>query len=375
MRAYQETITWLRFKTELRQAPPSFWLILGDCAAGLRHLNGAPLPVAEARSMERELLAAGIHGRLALDGVSLSLDSVQQHVRSPLKSPLKGRGQAEVDALLRGLRVATETKQLLSIDLFRLLHKSVVEGTHDEDRPGQWRLLPTGGAPWEGVPQEVIGVFSEELCDWLGSADLAGPAPDETEAYALLRVLLAELYLAWIRPFGSAHFRFAGLVGITILRSAGMSTTPAHILAIGLQRQTRELQRQIQQASEGNADVIPFMAFALRAMVEVTKEIHARLRDLQTRGQWRAQLLELFQEGNDEPTRRQRQVLLDLAEAASPVPLGQLDSLSPALAKLYAGVSEKTMRRDVDAMITAGVIHRDPDGLRVDLTDLLTFKA
>ena len=68
-------------------------------------------------------------------------------------------------------------------------------------------------------------------------------------------------------------------------------------------------------------------------------------------------------------------MLLDLASADAPVPLGLLDSLSPALAKLYAGVSEKTLRRDVDALLGAGVVHKDADGLSVDLSNVLAFKA
>ena len=49
--------------------------------------------------------------------------------------------------------------------------------------------------------------------------------------------------------------------------------------------------------------------------------------------------------------------------------------LSPTLAKLYADVSEKTLRRDVDALLEAGVIQREADGLRVDLSNLLAFKG
>jgi hypothetical protein len=110
-------------------------------------------------------------------------------------------------------------------------------------------------------------------------------------------------------------------------------------------------------------------------MIEVLQGLHDRVREAQLRGQWRAQLLELFQDGNDAPTRRQRQVLLDLASTDRPVPLNRIDRLSPTLAKLYADVSEKTLRRDVDALLEAGVIQREADGLRVDLSNLLAFKG
>ncbi|MBL7951851.1 MAG: Fic family protein [Flavobacteriales bacterium] len=323
--------------------------------------------------MERELLSGAIHARLALDGNTIPSDHILRHLESTSKSPLRGRTRTEVEALLEVLN--DRSTVALDTEGVKRLHRSLVKGSEEDDRPGQWRLLPTGGRPFEGVPPEVVGLFTEELCDWLKSAELAAPADDEEEGYAIIRMLLAELYLSWIRPFTSAHARLAVAVGSAILRVAGMPVHAAQFVSIAFHRQARELQRQVQHASEGAADTIPFMAFALRGMTEVLHEFHERIRNLQMRGQWRAQLLDLFQEGNDEPTRRQRQVLLDLASAETPTPLSRLDSLSPTLAKLYAGVSEKTLRRDVDALLAAGVVQKGPDGLRVDLSNLLAFKA
>lgn len=373
MRAYNDTITWLRFRTELEQAPPSFWLLLGDLVAGMKHLSGIPLPVAEARSLERDLVASAMHARLALDGNVLPLEHIHRHLESRTKTPVRVRSHAELEALVQ--MVSDRTPIALEVDGLKHLHRSIMVGSDEDPRPGQWRLLATGGRPFEGVPPEVIGLFTEELCDWLGSAELAAPATEEKEAYAVIRMLLAELYLAWIRPFTSAHSRFATAVGVAILRNAEMPKWAAHLASIAFHRQAREFQRQVQEASEGVADPIPFMAFALRAMLGVLQEFHARVREKQLQGQWRAQLLELFQEGNDKPTRRQRQVLLDLATADSPIARNRLDSLSPTLAKLYAGVSGKTLRRDVDALLEAGVVQKGPDGLRVDLSNLLAFKA
>ncbi|MGV3636509.1 MAG: hypothetical protein ACO1NQ_02555 [Flavobacteriales bacterium] len=262
----------------------------------------------------------------------------------------------------------------LDAEALKWIHATLFAGGHDQERAGHWRIIPTGGRPWDGVPHEVVGLFAEELCDWLKSAELAAPAEDEAQAWAVIRMLLAELYLYWIRPFTTGYARVAGAFGAGVLRQAGMGPHAAHLLAIALHRNAAEFQRQVQHAAEGNADPMPFLAFAVRAMNDVLLEVHARVRDLQMRGQWRAQLLELFQDGNDEPTRRQRQVLLDLASADTPVPLNGISKLSPALAKVYAGVSEKTLRRDVDALLQAGVLHRDPEGLRVDLTNILAFK-
>lgn len=378
MRAYQDTITWLTFRVEPRKAPPSFWLQLGQLDAGLRHLNGVPLAAAEARSVERDLVVRGVQSRLALDGVILPYEAIRSHLSGGSKPGARAGGRADVLGFLSSLTGTGTVAHPQSTDMnpegLKRIHATLFAGGSDQERAGHWRIIPTGGRPWEGVPHEVVGLFSEELCDWLTSAELAAPAVDEEQAWAVIRMLLAELYLFWIRPFTTGHARVAGAFGARLLRSAGMGPTTSHLLAIALHRNAAEFQRQLQHAAEGSADPMPYLAFAVRAMNEVLHEVHARVRDLQMRGQWRAQLLELFQDGNDEPTRRQRQVLLDLASADTPVPLNGISKLSPALAKVYAGVSEKTLRRDVDALLQAGVLQREPEGLLVDLTNILAFK-
>lgn len=372
MRAYNETITWLRFRTELRSAPPSFWLLIGECVAGVRQLTGIALPAVEGRFLERELRATAMQARLALDGLTIPLDQIRNQLAPPPGTPVRGRWRVEVAALERVLSDRSITT--VEPTVLRSIHRTLTEEAEEELRPGQWRLAATGLRPHEGVPPEVVGLFSEELCDWLYSADLAAPASDEEAAYALIRMLLAELYLYWIRPFEGAHFRTAAGVATTILHAIGQPATAAHLASIAFYRHAREFQRQVQQASEGPADPIPFLAFALRAMNEVLQELHATVHEAQVRGQWRAQLLDLFQAGNDEPTRRQRQILLDLSKETAAVPLSQLDTHSPVLAKLYAGVSEKTLRRDVDAMLAAGVLHKSPDGLTLDMSNVLAFR-
>ena len=120
-------------------------------------------------------------------------------------------------------------------------------------------------------------------------------------------------------------------------------------------------------------DPIPFLTFCVRRMLTELRALQHHIISLQQHGLWRAQLLDLFVDGNDAPTRRQRQILLDLAETRTSIPQNRLPSISPALATLYAGVSEKTLRRDVQALLDADLIQRDNAGYRVDLDGTLVF--
>lgn len=372
MNPYRDTVTWLTFQSHLPDAPSSFWLLLGEVREALRQLKGTPLAAPDARRLERELAVQGIHARFSLDGLGLPLDQVRKHLTD---RSTQAANHPELDAFLSQLNHGAAGPYRLTPDDIKRVHRSLHLEAREDERPGEWRLHPFGGRPWEGLPPELIGLFVEELCDWLKSAELAAPTPSTEEAYALIRLMFMELYLAWIRPFTSGHARTAGVLGARVLGGGAMAIPTVHLLAIAMHRNGREFQRQLQKAAEGKADPVPFMTFLLRALMDAVGEFQERVRDLQLRGQWRAQLLELFQEGNDAPTRRQRQVLLDLASVNEPVPQNRLDSLTPALAQLYAGVSDKTLRRDVDALVSAGVVKKEGGALRLELGNTLLFNG
>ncbi len=379
MRPYQETISWLRFKLDLRQAPPSFWLLLGECVAGIRHLTAIPLTPTESRALEREVLGMGLQARLAQDGISLGADQIQLHLQGRLQLPSSQESaQLELDDLLhtwqRLLQAPSPEGRTLDPSWILEIHRALGNPEKGIERAGAWRISPYGISPLEGVPPEVISLFIEELCDWLNGPELAAPTEEEVPAFALLRALVAELYWAWIRPFGFGNGKLIGTLSLEILRQGGVGSTAGHLAARFFMHSARAFRFQTDQAAAGMADPIPFLAFALRGISDGLREIHERARDLQITAQWRAQLLDLFSDANDAPTRRQRQVLLDLGEHGIALPQSDLPALSTALAKLYAGVSEKTLRRDVDALVAAGIVRRSPEGIQVERGQLLAFK-
>jgi len=220
-----------------------------------------------------------------------------------------------------------------------------------------------------------VPVFMEELCDWLASAELAAPSPDEAPHYALLHSLLAELYIAWIQPFGNTDHRVAGLVGQHLLALGGLHGSWIHLPAVHFHRTRPEYQRQIAQAAQGAGDPIPFLAYALRGLLEGLRELTAAIRTAQADGQWRAHV-EALLEGSTAPQHeRQRQVLLALGDEPGPIALGRIPGLTPDLARLYAGVSGKTLQRDIEALDAAGAVQRSAEGVRARREIVLGFRG
>lgn len=378
MRAYDETITWLNFRLDLRQAPPSFWLLLGECVAGIRAITRVPLPLAAGKELERDTLAEGLHARLAMDGSSLTLEEVRSHLAGQLRvTQAKEHAVLELEGLFHTWqRIAGSGPGLPVVGSETLLsyHRALLETVPDVREKGRWRSAPKGPRAIDGVPPDVIPVFMAELCDWLNGPELDAPNLDERMAYALLHALIAELYLQWIQPFGTANARLSGTMEQHMLVRAGAGSMTGHLLSLHFHRQSHEYRRQVENAAQGVPDPIPFLAFGLRGLREGLSELRAKVREIQAQGQWRGHLSELFAGEDAAPARRQEQVLLDLAQQDATVPLSAIPALSPALARMYAGVSEKTLRRDVDHLEQLGTILRDPEGFRIRLERLLAFR-
>lgn len=376
MHPFDEPITWLTFKLSLREAPVSFWLELGELAASLRQLDGVALAGGEGRSVERDLRAQAMHARAAMDGLVLPL-ALLKHAGEEGGGRVRGTPHATAPhAYLHAWEKLTNkahptTPMALEAAFLTRIHSMVCEGSV-EARPGHWRNAPPTDGSWDGVPHQVIVPFVEDLMEWLGSAELAAPSPEQELAYRLLHLLLAELYLAWIRPFGTGHHRVVSLFGETLMRNGSEGLRAAQLLAIALYKSGHEYPEQVRMAA-ATRDPIPFLTFCVRRMLTELRALQHHIISLQQHGLWRAQLLDLFVDGNDAPTRRQRQILLDLAETRTSIPQNRLPSISPALATLYAGVSEKTLRRDVQALLDADLIQRDNAGYRVDLDGTLVF--
>ena len=190
MHPFDEPITWLTFKLSLREAPVSFWLELGELAASLRQLDGVALAGGEGRSVERDLRAQAMHARAAMDGLVLPL-ALLKHAGEEGGGRVRGTPHATAPhAYLHAWEKLTNkahptTPMALEAAFLTRIHSMVCEGSV-EARPGHWRNAPPTDGSWDGVPHQVIVPFVEDLMEWLGSAELAPPSPEQGLAYRLL---------------------------------------------------------------------------------------------------------------------------------------------------------------------------------------------
>jgi Fic family protein len=211
---------------------------------------------------------------------------------------------------------------------------------------------------YRGAPPEDCEYLLERLCGWLAEPEFQGT--EETKgAFALLRAVIAHLYLAWIHPFGDGNGRTARLMEFKILASAGAPTPAAHLLSNHYNETRSEYYRQLDYASRSGGDVLKFIDYAIQGFVDKLREQLAVIREQQLDVAWRNYVHETFSEDTTQTAMRQRQLLLDLSLQSRPVPKSNIMGISPNVAMSYAGKTAKTMTRDLNDLVDMGLLEVD----------------
>src|ERR1700730_2080642 len=78
MRTYLKTHAWLRFALDMRSAPTTLWLSLGEAQSKCEHLAGIPLQPDTAKALHKVYLAKGVLATTAIEGNTLSEEEVLQ---------------------------------------------------------------------------------------------------------------------------------------------------------------------------------------------------------------------------------------------------------------------------------------------------------
>jgi hypothetical protein len=189
--------------------------------------------------------------------------------------------------------------------------------------------------------------------------------------------------LQWYQHFADEK----GKVLIDIVRSAQMAGPFSHAYSYtagaGHARtprvfrrynQTRtEYYRQLDRASTSGGDIVPFVEYAARGFVDGLREQLDKIRDQQWDVLWRSYVHEKFRDPAGVNAKRQRDLVLELSAAREPVAVGKIAELTPRLAKTYAGISAKTLQRDLAAVEELGLIERKAEGVRAKRELILAF--
>jgi Fic family protein len=385
MRTFERTHPWISYRCDLGKAGAELWLALGEASSKCEHISQVPLRPTTAQELHQLYLAKGAAATTAIEGNTLSEEEVLQAVEGKLVvPPSKQYLKQEVENIIAACNGITKllaggTQPEISPNLLCDYNRQVLEKLPVKDGvvPGELRAHSVVvGNVYRGAPAEDCPYLLDRLCEWLNGPDFQAPegSPQGMDTvYAILRSVVAHLYLAWIHPFGDGNGRTARLLEFHILLSAGVPSPAAHLFSNHYNQTRAEYYRQLDHASKSGGDIVPFIAYAVRGFVDGLREQLEKIWIQQWDVAWRNFVHERFQSRNSTTDTRQRHLALDLGDAGDWVEIGKIPELTPRLAKAFAGKTSKTMQRDLNALVEMGLLVRDGRTVRARREVILAF--
>ncbi len=368
-RTYDETHPWLTFQLDVRRASSKLWMNLGAIQSKCEHVANAMVPPQVAKELYILYLAKGIRATTAIEGNTLSEDQVRDRIveKKPLPKSQEYQGK-EIDNIVDACNVIADVllRSEAKVDLrltpsgIHQFNEMVLHELPLEEGvvPGKLRPYQVSVGNYRGAPPEDCQYLLKRLCDWIN--ELIPEEDDDRISRGVLRAIMAHLYLVWIHPFGDGNGRTARLIEVQILLSAGMPDISAHLLS-NFYNQTRpEYYRQLTAASRSGGNVLPFLEYAVQGLVDRLDLQIKRIRRHQWDVAWKDYVYESFRDSKTPASHRQRSLALELGRNKHKrgVPVRDIITITPALAREYAKKTPKTISRDLNALEKRGLIVR-----------------
>lgn len=373
-REYQQTHPWITFQLDLRRIPARVWVLLGAAASNADHIAHSMLKPETGRQLHQLFLARGVLATTAIEGNTLSEDDALRAVEGTLELPesqqyLGQEIQNIIDAAneIKEEMVDSEASPRISRETIEHYNEMVLRDLPlgDGVTPGRIRDHSVGVARYRGAPPEDCEYLLDRLCRWLNESDLNIEDRQFQVPYAILKAIIAHLYIAWIHPFGDGNGRTARLFEVQILLAAELPAPACHLLSNHYNLTRGEYYRHLDLASR-SGDPIPFVEYAVRGLVDGVEDALGTIRTQQFSDRWEQYVYETFGELKTEADRRRLRLVLALTrqyeETFEPIGKQDLRNLSPALSGAYAGKTVKTLTRDLNAILAMGLLEAEDRG-------------
>jgi Fic family protein len=369
-RPYLASHPWISFHADLTGAPPSLWMLLGEAASKCEHLAGVPLRQDTANSLHQIYMAKGVLATTAIEGNTLSeaqaLEAVEGHLKLPpsqeyLAQELHNIIEAVNTICAKVINGDDLTLSRTDIDTY---NRTVLKDLDEEGViPGRVRTGSVRvGNVYLGAPAGDCEFLLDQLCSWLNGPEFEAPAGQEIP-FAILRAVIAHLYIAWIHPYGNGNGRTARLVEFHLLVSNGVPTPAAHLLSNHYNQTRSEYYRQLERASRSGGDVVPFIRYALQGFVDGLAAQIDMVQEQLFELTWQA-LIEEIITGHSPADVRRKKLANALFRQADPVPKTALKDLTPELARLYGDRTDKALSRDLNSAPLRELIEKTLGGYR-----------
>jgi Fic family protein len=394
---YEQSHPWLTFTADLSSASHRTWLLLGEAASKIGHVRRALLRPDVAQELLKVYLVRGALATTAIEGNTLSEDEARRVADGTLKlTPSREYLGQEIRNILDafgeirdevfGHSEAHHRDVPITVEKIKDYNRRILRGLNvgEDVAPGELRTHSVVVGDYRGAPAGECEQLLHRLCDWLGSAAFHTDEEELRVPLAIVKAVFAHLYLTWIHPFGDGNGRTARLLELQILLSAGLAEPTTLLLSNHYNRTRGEYYRQLSAASKSK-DPLGFLHYAVQGFVDELRAQLSRIWTMQYVDRWEQYVYESFGEIHSDSERRRLRLLKDLSHvsikrdedhplpALIPVSRDEIRHLSPKLAELYAGKTDRTLSRDINALLERGLIERRTRGYVPASDQVLAF--
>lgn len=345
-------------------------MLLGEARSKIAHIAGSLLNPKVAREMHFVYLTKGVLATTAIEGNTLSEDEARRRIDGDLDLPPSreylGREIDNIiaafneieDELVAGVALPMSRATIEKYNRLILKDLELDEGVV----PGEIPAHAVGVGGYSGAPREDCELLLERLSEWLNGSDFAPRSAAWDLPMVIVKAIVAHLYIAWIHPFGDGNGRTARLMELRILLEAGVPTPATHLLSNHYNQTRTEYYRQLRNASRGDGDILPFVRYALQGFVDGLRDQLGMIRAQQFADRWEQYVYQQFGRATTPARSRQRQLVLEMSKVDEPMTKEELPTLSGGLIEMYRAKTGKTLSRDINVVVTMGLVRRQGNG-------------
>jgi hypothetical protein len=153
---------------------------------------------------------------------------------------------------------------------------------------------------------------------------------------------------------------------------AGVPSPAAHLLSNFYNETRAKYYAQLDRATKSGGDVVPFLTYAVEGFVDGLREQLKYIQQQQLDVTWENFVHDRIK-GSTASQVRRKHLLLDLPGGSAPVSRGGLARVSSRVAAAYARKGERTLTRDINALVAAKLLVRKAGGFHANRDLILAF--
>ena len=378
---YLETHPWIKFEYNSINILPQTWIKLGECASKCEQIADVPLKPDTKENLYLIYLSKGVQATTAIEGNTLTEEQIKDIIEKKSNIPESQKYQEyEVKNIIKvcnkiAVDVFSNVRSPITTERICEYNQIVLENTSYDDwiEPGVLRNRVVGVPGYKAPHHQYLSILMKKLCNWLNS-DLFKPGQGENQiVYAIIKAIIAHIYIAWIHPFGDGNGRTARLIEFEILAFSGVPLPAAHLLSNHYNMTRTEYYRQLSKTSKSRGNIIDFICYAVQGFNDGLKNQILLIREQQIDVALENFIHEQFRGKKGELWQRRRFLALDLSKQENPIKKEEIPTISTRLYNAYKYIHPRAITRDLQELIKMDLVQRIEKAYRVKKEIILEF--